>query len=69
MGGVLPPAPLDLVDLFLYLERLEIIELGLVRLELGVELVLASLFLPGASAGRAGQEVGVERKGWAWILN
>jgi hypothetical protein len=60
VGSVLPPAPLDLVDLLLDLKRLEIIELGLVRLELGVELVLAGLFLPGASAkaacGRKGGE-------------
>ena len=56
MGGVLPPAPLDLVDLFLYLERLEIIELGLVRLELGVELVFTSLFLSSASATGAPSE-------------
>lgn len=58
MGSVLSPAPFDLVDLLFYLERFEIIELGLVRLELGVELVLASLFLPRASA-----RVAVESKG------
>jgi hypothetical protein len=53
VGSVLPPAPLDLVDLFLYLQRLEVIELGLVRLELGVELVFAGLFLSwGISKGR-----------------
>jgi hypothetical protein len=51
VGGVLPPAPLDLVDLFLDLERFEVVELGLVRLELGVELVLAALFLMGLHGG------------------
>ena len=45
MCGVLSFAPLDLVDLLLDLQGLEVVELGLVRLELGVELVLASLFL------------------------
>ena len=45
MCGVLPSAPLDLVDLLLNLERLEVVELWFVRLELGVELVLAGLFL------------------------
>lgn len=47
MRGVLAAAPLDLVDLLFYLEGLEVIELGLVRLELGVELVFAGLFLVG----------------------
>lgn len=51
VGGVLPPAPLDLVDLFLDLERFEVVELGLVGLELGVELVLAALFLMGLHGG------------------
>lgn len=45
MGRVLALAPLNLVDLFFNLQTLEVVELGLVRLELGVELVLASLFL------------------------
>jgi len=45
VGSILPPAPLDLVDLLLDLKRLEIVELGLVRLELGMELVFARLFL------------------------
>lgn len=54
VGGVLPTAPFDLVDLLLNLERLEIVKFGLVRLELGVELVLARLFLDGeALAGKA----------------
>lgn len=43
--GVLAAAPFDLVDLLLYLERLEIIELGLMGLELGMELVFAGLLL------------------------
>lgn len=41
VGSVLAFAPADLVDLFLNLERFEVIELWLVRLELCVELVLA----------------------------
>jgi hypothetical protein len=45
MGGILPFAPLDLVDLLLDFQGLEIIEFGLMRLELGVKLVLAALFL------------------------
>jgi hypothetical protein len=45
MGGILPLAPLDLVDLLLDLQGLEVIELGLVRLEFCVELVLAGFFL------------------------
>lgn len=45
MRAVLSPAPLDLVDLLLNLQRLEVIELWLVGLELGIELVFASLFL------------------------
>ena len=45
MRGILSFAPLDLIDLLLDLQRLEIIELWFVRLELGVELVLAGLFL------------------------
>ena len=45
MGGVLSSAPLDLVDLLLYFQRLEVIELGFMRLKFCVELVLASLFL------------------------
>ena len=46
MGRVLPFAPLDLIDLLFDLQRLEVIELWLVGLKLGVKLVLASLFLP-----------------------
>jgi hypothetical protein len=38
-------APLDLVDLLFYLEGLEVVKFGLVRLELGVEFILACLFL------------------------
>ena len=43
MSSVLSLAPADLVDLLLDLEGLEVVELGLVGLELGVELVLATL--------------------------
>ena len=46
MRGILSFAPLDLIDLLLDLQRLEVIELWLVRLKLCVKLVLASLFLP-----------------------
>lgn len=45
VSGILSSAPLDLVDLFFDFERLEVVELGLVRLKLGMELVLAALFL------------------------
>ena len=51
MGSILSSAPLDLVDLFLDLERFVVVELGLVGLELGVELVLAALFLMGLHGG------------------
>ncbi len=70
MGSVLAPAPLDLVDLFLDLERLEVIELGLVRLELGVELVFAGLFLSRAisSAKGVGGKAGVRHGSWTNCL-
>ena len=55
MGRVLPLAPLDLVDLFLDLERLEVVELWVVRLELRVELVLAALFLQRTISGLLNQ--------------
>lgn len=45
MGGILSSTPLDLVDLLFDFEGLEVIELGFVRLKLGVEFVLASFFL------------------------
>ena len=41
----MPLAPLDPVDLLLNLQRLEIVELGFVRLKLGVEFVFTSLLL------------------------
>lgn len=41
--GVLALAPPDLVDLLLDLQALEVVKLGFVALEFGVELVLASL--------------------------
>lgn len=43
MSRVLSLTPSDLVDLLLDLERLEVVKLGFMRLELCVELVLASL--------------------------
>jgi hypothetical protein len=45
MRSVLALAPLYPVNLLLDLERLEIVKLGLVRLEFGIELVLAASFL------------------------
>ena len=39
------PAPLDLVDLLFNLQRFQVVKLGLVRLELGVELIFTRLFL------------------------
>ena len=48
MGSILSPAPLDLVDLLFYLERLEVIELGFVGLELGMKFVLAGFLLQGS---------------------
>lgn len=49
MGGILSSTPLDLVDLLFDFEGLEVIELGLVRLELGVEFVFAGFFLLSTS--------------------
>jgi len=45
MSLILSPAPSNLVDLFLNLERLEIVKLWLVRLKLCIKLILARLFL------------------------
>ena len=45
VGSILSPTPLDLVDLLFDFEGLEVIELGFVRLEFGVEFVLAGFFL------------------------
>ena len=56
MRGILSPTPADLVDLLLDLERLEVVKLGLVRLELGVELVLAALLLRTAKTSRGGRK-------------
>ena len=47
MRRILAATPFDFVDLFFDLEGLEVVELRLVRLELGVELVLAGLLLGG----------------------
>ena len=49
MRRILAATPLDLVDLLLDLKRLQVVELGLVRLKLGMELVLASFLLGGVS--------------------
>lgn len=49
MRSILPSTPLDLVDLFFYLEGFEVVELGFVRLELGVEFVFACFLLRGMS--------------------
>ena len=45
MRCILPFTPLDLVNLLLDFERFQVIELGLVRLEFGIELVFTSFFL------------------------
>ena len=51
MRSILPSTPFDLIDLFFYLEGFEVVELGFVRLELGVEFVFACLLLFGMSIG------------------
>lgn len=45
MRGVLSSAPFDLVDFLFDFEGLEVVEFGLMRLELGVEFVFAGFFL------------------------
>jgi hypothetical protein len=45
MRRILSTAPLYLVDLLFYLERLQVVEFRLVGLKFGVELVLAGFFL------------------------
>lgn len=45
MRGVLSSTPLDLVDLLFYLQGFQVIELGLMRLELGVEFVFTCFLL------------------------
>jgi hypothetical protein len=45
MSLILSFTPLDLVDLLLNLQGFEVIELWLVRLKFGIELVLAAFFL------------------------
>ena len=45
MGGILTAAPLDLIDLLLDLQGFEVVEFGLVGLELGVEFIFACFFL------------------------
>lgn len=50
VGIVGPAAPGYPVDALVDLQRLEVVELGLVRLELGVEAVLAGLLLPPGPA-------------------
>lgn len=45
VGCILSSTPLDLVYLLLYLQRLEIVELRLMRLKLGMKFVLAGLLL------------------------
>lgn len=57
MRCILATTPLDLVDLLFDLEGLEIVELGFVRLELGVELVLTSLLLEGRLGVKSGKLV------------
>ena len=45
MRCVLSPTPLDLIDFLFYFQGFEVIELGFMRLKLGVELVLACFLL------------------------
>lgn len=49
MRRILSSAPFDLVDFLLYFEGFEVIEFGFVRLEFGMKLVLAGLFLQTVS--------------------
>ena len=51
MSGILLFTPSNLVDFLFNLKRLEVVKLGLMRLELGVELVLAALFLSISPVG------------------
>lgn len=50
MCRVLPFAPFNLVDLLFDLQTFQIIKLGFMRLKLGMEFVLATLFLVYMSA-------------------
>ena len=45
MCSILALALLDLIDLFFDFQRLQVVKLGFVRLELCIEFVLAALFL------------------------
>lgn len=45
MRSILSSTPFNLVDLLFDFQGLEVVEFGLVRLKLGVELVLAGFFL------------------------
>ena len=56
MCAILALAPLNLVDLLFYLQGFEVIELGLVRLELCVELVFTALFLQFVPSARLLEE-------------
>lgn len=60
MRSILSTAPLDLVYLFLDFERLQVVKLGLMGLELGVEFVFAGFFLQGVrdSASTAWRGIG-----------
>lgn len=58
MRGVLAAAPFYLVDLFLDLQGFEVVELGLVGLEFGVELVFARFLLHATGLGRSGGREG-----------
>ena len=50
MRSVLSSTPFNLVDFLFYLERFEVVEFWLMRLEFGMEFVLASFFLPKFSS-------------------
>ena len=49
MRGVLSPAPFDLVYFLFYFQGFQVVKFGLMRLELGMELVLARFLLPSVS--------------------
>lgn len=71
MGGVLLREPLDLVDLLLYLQALEIVELWLVALESAVDVILAlavgSIFtLQGDPRDRAELQDWPGQGKWTW---
>ena len=45
VGCILPPAPFDLVDLFLDFQGFQVVKLRLVRLKFGMEFIFAGFLL------------------------